>query len=57
MENIVVSIIIVNYNTREFTRRCLQSLKKAQIAVPYEIKALQKIWKYRQPEIEGFMME
>ena len=21
---------------------------------PYEIKALQKIWKYRQPEIEGF---
>jgi anaerobic magnesium-protoporphyrin IX monomethyl ester cyclase len=21
---------------------------------PYEIKALQKVWKYRQPEIEGF---
>ncbi len=21
---------------------------------PYEIKALQKLWKYRQPEIEGF---
>ncbi|HNQ00322.1 MAG TPA: radical SAM protein, partial [Bacteroidia bacterium] len=21
---------------------------------PFEIKALQKIWKYRQPEIEGF---
>ncbi|MGL5889241.1 MAG: radical SAM protein, partial [Bacteroidia bacterium] len=21
---------------------------------PYEIKLLQKVWKYRQPEIEGF---
>lgn len=21
---------------------------------PFEIKALQKIWKYRQPEVEGF---
>jgi anaerobic magnesium-protoporphyrin IX monomethyl ester cyclase len=25
--------------------------------LPYELKALQKIWKYRQPEIEGFKME
>src|SRR5690606_38124441 len=24
---------------------------------PYELKALQRIWKYRQPEIEGFLME
>lgn len=24
---------------------------------PYEIKAMQKWWKYRQPEIEGFVME
>ncbi len=24
---------------------------------PYEIKAFQRIWKYRQPEIEGFVME
>ncbi len=24
---------------------------------PYELKALQKIWKYRQPELEGFKME
>lgn len=24
---------------------------------PYEIKALQRLWKYRQPEIEGFVME
>jgi anaerobic magnesium-protoporphyrin IX monomethyl ester cyclase len=25
--------------------------------LPYELKALQKIWRYRQPEIEGFKME
>ena len=24
---------------------------------PYEIKILQRLWKYRQPEIEGFVME
>ncbi|MEM9022583.1 MAG: radical SAM protein, partial [Bacteroidota bacterium] len=24
---------------------------------PYELKALQKVWKYRQPEIEGFYSE
>ncbi len=24
---------------------------------PYEIKVLQRLWKYRQPEIEGFVME
>jgi len=24
---------------------------------PYEIKALHKIWKYRQPEIQGFYAE
>jgi anaerobic magnesium-protoporphyrin IX monomethyl ester cyclase len=28
--------------------------KLGAYAAPYEIKALQKIWKYRQPEIEGF---
>ena len=31
--------------------------KKGIYAFPYEIKILQKIWKYRQPEIEGFYME
>ena len=25
--------------------------------LPYEIKVLHKIWKYRQPEIEGFHSE
>ncbi|HEX5171722.1 MAG TPA: radical SAM protein [Cyclobacteriaceae bacterium] len=24
---------------------------------PYELKALQRLWRYRQPEIEGFLME
>jgi anaerobic magnesium-protoporphyrin IX monomethyl ester cyclase len=31
--------------------------QKNIFAMPYEIKVLQKIWKYRQPEIEGFKME
>lgn len=31
--------------------------KLGAYAAPYEIKALQKIWKYRQPEIEGFYIE
>lgn len=31
--------------------------KNGIYAFPYEIKVLQKIWKYRQPEIEGFYME
>jgi anaerobic magnesium-protoporphyrin IX monomethyl ester cyclase len=25
--------------------------------LPYEIKALQRLWKYRQPDLEGFVME
>ena len=25
--------------------------------LPYELKVLQRLWKYRQPEIEGFKME
>jgi anaerobic magnesium-protoporphyrin IX monomethyl ester cyclase len=26
-------------------------------SLPYELKVLQRLWKYRQPEIEGFVME
>ena len=26
-------------------------------AAPYEIKVLHRVWKYRQPEIEGFYAE
>jgi anaerobic magnesium-protoporphyrin IX monomethyl ester cyclase len=31
--------------------------QKNIFALPYEIKVLQRLWKYRQPEIEGFKME
>lgn len=31
--------------------------KSGVFSYPYEIKALHKIWKYRQPEIEGFYAE
>lgn len=31
--------------------------KTGVFAYPYEIKAFQKLWKYRQPEIEGFLTE
>jgi anaerobic magnesium-protoporphyrin IX monomethyl ester cyclase len=31
--------------------------QKNIFALPYEIKILQRLWKYRQPEIEGFKME
>ena len=39
--------------------RSLSSIryKNGIYAFPYEIKVLQKLWKYRQPEIEGFYME
>lgn len=42
-----------------FRRRMLRSLSamryRSQVyARPYELKVLQKLWKYRQPEIEGF---
>lgn len=32
-----VSIVIVNYNTRDYTAQCLDSIKDAQLAVSYEI--------------------
>jgi anaerobic magnesium-protoporphyrin IX monomethyl ester cyclase len=31
--------------------------KKNIFKFPYELKVLQRLWKYRQPEIEGFVME
>jgi radical SAM superfamily enzyme YgiQ (UPF0313 family) len=39
--------------------RALSSLRyhKNIFSWPYELKALQKLWHYRQPEIEGFKME
>lgn len=43
-------------------RKILRSLSEIRYTknifkLPYELKVLQKIWKYRQPEIEGFKME
>lgn len=40
-KNIIAAVSAIRYNTGFYK-------------FPYEIKALQKIWKYRQPEIEGF---
>jgi anaerobic magnesium-protoporphyrin IX monomethyl ester cyclase len=39
--------------------KSLSSLRYRQnfYSLPYELKALQKLWRYRQPEIEGFKME
>lgn len=39
--------------------RSLSSIRyhKNIFRLPYELKVLQKIWRYRQPEIEGFKME
>lgn len=39
--NIIRSLAAIRYNTRLYHK-------------PYELKALQIMWKYRQPEIEGF---
>jgi hypothetical protein len=39
--------------------RVLSSFRYAKniFSLPYELKVLQRIWKYRQAEIEGFKME
>ncbi|MGB0916432.1 MAG: B12-binding domain-containing radical SAM protein [Flavobacteriales bacterium] len=44
---------------KKTTLRTLSSwrYKSGVFAYPYEIKAFQKLWKYRQPEIEGFYAE
>ena len=43
-------------------RKILRSLSNFRyktnfFSMPYELKVLQRLWKYRQPEIEGFVME
>ncbi|WP_242119395.1 B12-binding domain-containing radical SAM protein [Aestuariivivens sediminicola] len=53
---------VSDFRIRGFKKTLLRFLssiryKKGIYAFPYEIKILQKIWKYRQPEIEGFYME
>ena len=45
--------------TKKTLLRALSSIRyrKNIFSVPYELKILQRIWRYRQPEIEGFKME
>ncbi|MEQ8625202.1 MAG: radical SAM protein [Vicingaceae bacterium] len=51
-----------DYRIRGIKKRILQGVSKWRYKngfykFPYEIKALHKVWKYRQPEIEGFYGE
>ncbi len=51
-----------DFRIKGFKRSLLRGISKIRYRngfykYPYEIKALHKIWKYRQPEIEGFYSE
>ena len=53
---------VSDFRIRGFKKGLLRSVsglryKTGFYSFPYEIKALHKIWKYRQPEIEGFYSE
>jgi radical SAM superfamily enzyme YgiQ (UPF0313 family) len=53
---------VSDFRLTPWKRRILKSLSSIRyktnfFRMPYEIKILQKIWQYRQPEIEGFVME
>ncbi len=53
---------VSDFRVKGFKRRLLRGLSKVRYETgiykyPYEIKVLQKLWKYRQPEIEGFYAE
>jgi radical SAM superfamily enzyme YgiQ (UPF0313 family) len=50
---------VSDYKLPELPRRIMKTVsamryKTGFYSFPYEIKALHKLWKYRQPEIEGF---
>lgn len=51
-----------DFRIRGYKKKVLQTISSIRYKTnfyhfPYEIKALHKIWKYRQPEIEGFYSE
>ncbi|SHI48098.1 B12-binding domain-containing radical SAM protein [Flavobacterium terrae] len=51
-----------DFRIRGYKKKVLQTISGIRYKTnfyhfPYEIKALHKIWKYRQPEIEGFYSE
>ena len=53
---------VSDFRLSPLKRRVMRSVsnfryKKNIFRFPYEIKVLQRLWKYRQPEIEGFVME
>lgn len=53
---------VSDFRVRGIKKKVLRSISSLRYktnvyAYPYEIKALHKIWKYRQPEVEGFYME
>ncbi len=53
---------ISDFRIKGFKKRLLQGISSVRYKTgfykyPYEIKALHKIWKYRQPEIQGFYSE
>jgi anaerobic magnesium-protoporphyrin IX monomethyl ester cyclase len=53
---------VSDFKLSPLKRSVLKSLasfryKKNIYSLPYELKALQKLWRYRQPEVEGFKME
>lgn len=53
---------VSDFRIRGYKKRLLQAVsglryKTGIYGYPYEIKALHKLWKYRQPEIEGFYSE
>jgi radical SAM superfamily enzyme YgiQ (UPF0313 family) len=53
---------VSDFRLTPLKRKILHSLsnfryRKNFFVLPYELKILQRLWKYRQPEIEGFVME
>jgi radical SAM superfamily enzyme YgiQ (UPF0313 family) len=53
---------VSDFRLTPLKRKVLRSLssfryEKNIFFKPYEIKVLQRLWKYRQPEVEGFVME
>jgi anaerobic magnesium-protoporphyrin IX monomethyl ester cyclase len=53
---------VSDFRIKGFKKKLMQSFaafryKTGFYKYPYELKAMQKIWKYRQPEVEGFYSE
>jgi anaerobic magnesium-protoporphyrin IX monomethyl ester cyclase len=53
---------VSDFRLTPIKRKILRGLSNVRYRInfftmPYELKVLQRLWKYRQPEIEGFVME